>query len=130
MKPFKKTYTRPVPTHAKVITKQVRENGQPVRKQFAKFKQRGGRVIEAPLSDDGTRCLVPSGKYYGRIKTVYGQQDVPLCSDLDASKEMLHRLERKADREAAGLSDPFDESGKCPLSEGGVVLFQAIMRRC
>jgi len=41
---------------------------------------------------------------------------VPLCTDLDASKEMLHQLQRKADREAAGLSDPFDESGKCPLS--------------
>ena len=42
---------------------------------------------------------------------------MPLCTDLDASKEMLHQLQRKADREAAGLSDPFDESRKCPLSE-------------
>ena len=115
MKPFKKSYTRPA--DAKVVTKQVRENGQPVRKPFAKFKQRGGRVIEAPVSDGGTRCRVPSGKYYGRIKTVYGQQDMPLCTDLDASKEMLHQLQRKANREAAGLSDPFDESGKCSLSE-------------
>jgi len=116
VKPFKKSYTRPVPADAKIVKKQVRENGQPIRKPFAKFKQRGGRVVEAPVSDDGTRYRVSSGKYYGRIKTVYGQEDVPLCTDLDASKEMLHQLQRKADREAAGLSDPFDESGKCPLS--------------
>ena len=72
MKPFKKSYTRPVPADTKIVKKQVRENGQPVRKPFAKFKQRGGRVVEAPISDDGTRYRVPSGKYYGRIKTVYG----------------------------------------------------------
>lgn len=54
---FKPTYTRLIPSDAKIITK----NG----KRFARLKQKGGRVVTAPILDDGKRCRVESSNWHG-----------------------------------------------------------------
>ena len=59
-----------------------------------------------------------SAKWYGRFRDADGVlRTVPLARDKAAARSMLADLERDADRGRAGLSDPFAEHARTPLSD-------------
>jgi integrase len=103
-------YTKPLPAGAEVITRK----GQ----RFARFKDRKGKTVEAPLNDDGTRIQLLSKKWYGEYKDADGvEQCVPLSTDKTAAGQMLAELVKKAELGKAGISDPFEAHRKRPLAE-------------
>ncbi len=115
---FKQTYTKPVPADAEIVTKTVTRNGVKSAQRFVRFKQRSGRTITAPLTDDGQRYQLESKKYYGRYRDADDVlQKVPLATDKDAAETMLVELKRKAERQRQGMVDPFEDHRKRPLSE-------------
>jgi hypothetical protein len=107
---FKPTYTILLPADASIVTKK----GQ----RFARFRQRGGRVVLAPLSEDGTRCTVESPKWYGKYRDADGiERKQPLYTDRTASEQQLAELVRQAERKQAGLVDPFEPHRERLLSD-------------
>ena len=53
---FRQTYTKPIPPGAEIHTR----NGR----RFARFKDGSGRVRTAPVSEDGTRVILDTAKWY------------------------------------------------------------------
>jgi hypothetical protein len=103
-------YTKPIPADAEIITRK----GQ----RFARIKDRKGKIVEAPLNDDGTRIQLLSKKWYGEYKDADGvEQCVPLSTDKTAAEQRLAELVRKAEFGKAGLIDPFEAHRKRPLAE-------------
>jgi integrase/recombinase XerC len=101
-------YTKPLPAGAEVITRK----GQ----RFARFKDRRGKAVEAPLNDDGTRVQLLSRKWYGEYKDADGvEQCVPLSTDKTAAAQMLADLVKKAELGKAGITDPYEAHRKRPL---------------
>jgi integrase len=73
-------------------------------------------VIRDPKT--GERITLKSQKWWGRYRTADGRERrVPLANDKTAALTMLKNLIVKAEREAAGLEDPFEKHCKRPLSE-------------
>jgi site-specific recombinase XerD len=102
-------YTKPLPADATVFTRKG--------ERFARFKRRG-KTVEAPLSEDGTRVRLLSGKWYGEYTDASGvEQCVPLCTDRTAAEQMLAAEVKQAERKRAGLGDPHEEHHKRPLLE-------------
>ena len=59
-----------------------------------------------------------SKKWWGRYRDALGKDErVPLVRDKAAAQTMLTELAQKAEREAAGLLDPFEKHTKRPLVE-------------
>src|SRR5439155_14020469 len=59
-----------------------------------------------------------SRKWYGWYTDRTGKKHrVPLCMDKTAAQAMLGELIRRAEREEAGLLDPFEDHRKRPLAE-------------
>src|SRR5262245_14534154 len=107
---FKPTYTKPIPEGAQIITKDG--------KRFAKFKDRRGRQVQAPLTEDGTKILLESKKWYVKYKDADGkEQKVPGSTDRGATEQKAADLERRAARRATGLVDPYEDHRKRPLAE-------------
>jgi integrase len=103
-------YTKPLPTSAEIITRK----GQ----RFARFKDRKGKTVEAPLNDDGTRIQLLSKKWYGEYRDVDGiEQCIPLSTDKTAAAQMLADLVKKAELGKAGITDPFEVHRRRPLLE-------------
>jgi integrase/recombinase XerC len=100
----KKTFTKPVPAKAE----RVKVRGQPSVRWVSK-----GRTHTAILSEDQTRIVVESTKWYG---TVNGRA-VPLCRDKVASETMLRKLQADAALASVGIVDPFSTSKTRPLTE-------------
>ena len=72
------------------------------------------------FTDQKTREKVKrnSKKWWGRYRSADGRERrVPLAADKAAAQAMLNELVRKAEREMAGLVEPFDEQRKRPLRE-------------
>ena len=66
----------------------------------------------------GKRVKGKSKKWWGRYRAADGREKrVPLAADKTAAQAMLNDLLRKADREKAGIEDPFDKHRKRPLRE-------------
>jgi excisionase family DNA binding protein len=102
-------YTKPVPEGAEIVTKKG--------ERFARFK-RGGKTVEAPLNEDGTRIRLLSKKWYGEYTDADGRERcVPLFTDKTASEQELARLVREAELGKAGVVDPFAAHRKRPLAE-------------
>ncbi len=106
---YQHTYPAPIPKQAEIVEKDGRK--------FARFRTRG-RVITAPLTDDGERCLRKTRKWYGKYRDADGViQREPLSADKDEAAEMLREIVRKANREKNGYSDPYEEHRERMLSE-------------
>src|SRR5215475_9803048 len=102
-------YTRPIPPDAEIITRKG--------KCLARFKDKGGRTVLAPLTGNGERCRVPSEKWYGQYVDGNGVlQCVPLSTNKTAAQQMLNELVKRAELEKAGVADPFREHRKRPLA--------------
>ena len=66
----------------------------------------------------GRKVKRKSAKWWGRYRDALGRdRRVPLARDKAAAQAMLNELVLKAEREAAGQLDPFEEHAKRPLSE-------------
>ncbi len=66
----------------------------------------------------GKRIKTKSKKWWGRYRAANGtERRVPLAADKTAAQTMLNELVRKAEREAAGITDPFEANRKRPLVE-------------
>jgi hypothetical protein len=64
----------------------------------------------------GQRVKAKSKKWWGRFRDENGRERrMPLARDKIAAQAMLYKLIVKAERKAAGLTDPFEESHKRPL---------------
>jgi integrase len=103
-------YTKPTPACAEI----VKHKGKP----HARFKDKRGMTVLAPLTDDGRRVRLWSCKWYGEYRDKDGiEQCVPLSTDKTAAEQMLAELVRKAERGRANLLDPYEEHRKRPLTE-------------
>jgi hypothetical protein len=103
-------YTKPIPPGAEIITR----NG----KRLARFKDKKGKTVTAPLTDDGQRIRLLSRKFYGTFKDKHSnEKTVPLFTDEVPSGQKLAELERKAIMQAAGRADPFEEHNKRPMAD-------------
>jgi hypothetical protein len=103
-------YTKPIPAGAEIINRK----GQ----LFARLKDRKGKTVEAPLSDDGTRIQLQSKKWYGEYRDADGvEQRVPLSHDKTAAGQLLADLVKQAELRKAGIMDPFEGYRKQPLAD-------------
>lgn len=107
---YKPTYTKPIPTGAEIFTRKG--------ERFARFKNRKGKTITAPLTEDGTRVRLESAKYVIEYKDANGKpKKAKGYKDKKASDQKAAELEKKAERKEEGLCDPFEEHSKRPLRE-------------
>jgi integrase len=107
---FKPTYPKPLPPDAQVIT----QAGRP----HARFKDRQGKTVLAPLSEDGSKVLLQTAKWYVEYRDASGVvRKVPGYTDKKATEQLAADLERRAARQQVGLIDPFEEQRKRPLAE-------------
>jgi integrase len=66
----------------------------------------------------GKKVKAKSKKWWGRFRDYRGlEKRVPLARDKAAAKTMLDELVRKAERQAAGCADPYEEHLKRPLKD-------------
>ena len=107
---YKPTYTKPVPPDAEIVVR----NG----KRFVRIKKRNGRADFAPLTQDGLRCLLEAEHWYARYKDANGVwRKKKGYTDKEATEELARKLQRHADREKEGLTDPFESQRSRPLIE-------------
>ena len=105
----KGTYTRPIPESAKIIEKKG--------KKFARFKH-NGKMLDAPLTADGTKCRMETAEYYVRYKNSAGKwKREKAYTDHDASLSLAVKIEARIARQAEGLVDPFEKHTRCPILE-------------
>src|SRR5262245_24124434 len=103
-------YTKSIPEGAEVIA----HKGQP----HARFKDKKGKTILAPLTEDRQRIRLLSKKWYGEYKDADGvERCVPLSADKTAAQQMLNERVKKAELGRAGIADPFEQHRKQPLAE-------------
>jgi site-specific recombinase XerC len=103
-------YTKPIPAGAEII----KHKGEP----HARYKDKKGKTHLVPLTEDGRRIRLLSKKWYGEYKDADGnEQCVPLSTDKTAAEQMLATLVRQAEPGRAGISDPYAEHRKRPLTE-------------
>jgi integrase len=105
MSMFKQFYTKPIPPDAKPVTFKNRP--------AVKFRDSDGEIIIALLTKDGTRCRIPSKKWYADI----GGKRIALAEDRSAAKVLLGRLTQKAELAGVGVVDPHEEHRLRPLAE-------------
>ena len=75
------------------------------------------KVFKRAYIDRKTGQRRKTKNYYAKIPNgLGGFRRVPLCSDKVASEAMLREMMLKANREKAGLADPFEEHRKKPLA--------------
>ncbi len=104
----KATYTVPIPTGAKLVTK--------AGKRFARFK-RDGELIDAPLTADGQKCRLETEEYYIRFKDLDGRwKREKGYTDKRATVEKAHSMQTRLDQRQEAL-DPHKESHERPLSD-------------
>ncbi len=103
-------YTKTIPADAQLVSRKG--------ECFARFKDRQGRTIEAPLTGDGRRVRLLSRKWYGTYRGADGAEHcVPLSTDKTAAGQMLADLVRKAELKKANISDPFEAHRNRPLAD-------------
>jgi hypothetical protein len=103
---FKKTYTKPLPAGAELLTRK----GQ----RFARWKDKKGRTRTAPLTQgkEGTdRLLLESPYYVAQYRDGAGRlQIAPThCRDEQAARQVLAGWEREAERIRAGVVTPAEQ---------------------
>jgi integrase len=104
----KATYTVPIPTGAKLVTK--------AGKRFARFK-RDGELIDAPLTADGQKCRLETEEYYIRFKDLDGKwKREKGYTDKRATEEKAHSMQTRLDQRQEAVN-PHKEHHERPLSE-------------
>jgi hypothetical protein len=102
------TYTRPIPADAVRVT----HKGQPA----VRIAGPDGKPLTAAVTANGTRCRVPSPKWYGQYTNGMGVTvRLPLSENKDAARVMLNDLVTRARLERAGVVDPTTAHRKTTL---------------
>src|SRR4051812_19246022 len=96
---YKKTYSRPIPDGAERVTVVVKRRGRSDRVDAVRFRGDDGKLVTAPLTVKGARCLMSSPSWYGRV----GGKPVRLCSNKCAAELMLGDMVREAANRQAGI---------------------------
>jgi len=97
----RQNYTKPIPKAAELVT----IKGVP----SARFRDKSGKIVTAPLAEDGQRIRRSSRKWYAFFTEAEGGgPPIPLYTDKEASKQRLAELVRKREHGKAGLVDPFE----------------------
>ncbi len=105
---LRQSYTVALPPDAGIIER----SGQ----KFARLAV-GGKIQTFPVTADGKRYRRQSDKWYGQYTDGTGTvQRVPLSTDKAAAKQMLAKLERRAERQRTGLLDPAEDHAQRPLT--------------
>ena len=104
---FKKSYTKPVPDHAEIVT--VKGDS------FARFKPPKGRVKTYPVTrghDGSLRMSVPSGTYVAKYRDAQGVVKTVStgCRDEGAARSILSDLERRVELIKAGVMTRDEET--------------------
>ena len=88
---FKKTYTKPLPAGAKIITRKG--------KRLAEWKDAKGKTRTAPLTAAGDRVAVEAGTYTAKYRDGSGivREVATGCRDESAARSILGKLERRAE---------------------------------
>ena len=94
---YKKQYSKPIPTDAKVISR----NG----KRLAQWKSRSGKLVTAELTSNGDGIRLESKVWYAKYRDGDGiVQDVSTgCRDKQAASTVLKDLEAMAERVKAKI---------------------------
>lgn len=106
---FKRTYTKPLPPEAEIVTLK----GEP----HARWKRKG-KTMTAPLTKDRQRIVLESSKWYVEYRDGNGElQRVPGFTDKAATLQLAAKLEKQTARGEVGLVDPFEAHRKRPLED-------------
>jgi len=107
---FKRTYRRPVPDDATII-----ERGG---KRVAKFRDKKGKLITAPLADDGTTVIIERSKYTIKYMGRDGEwHTCPGYTDKAATEQRAAELSRRSHRAREGLTHADPEAAETPLAK-------------
>lgn len=107
---FKQTYTKPLPGDAEIITRKGRT--------LARFKDSRGRACTAPVSQDGSRVILQTAKWYIDYKDADGvTQRVPGFKDKQATEQHASDLEKQAEQVRSGYKPREHEHLRRLLSE-------------
>jgi integrase len=107
---FKPTYPKPLPADAQIVV----HDGRP----HARYRNRKGKLALAPLTEDGQAILLESRKWYVEYRDAADVlRKVPGYTDKQATEQLATELERRAAREAVGMTDPFEVHRKRLLAD-------------
>lgn len=98
---YRKTYTRPIPAGASILTHRGR--------QCARWADPRGRMKTVPLTEDGTKLLLERSRWYIDYKDAAGRRrTVPGYTDRALTEQEAARLERDGERARSGatVADP------------------------
>jgi integrase len=107
---FRKSYKRPVPPGAEIITRK----GQ----KLARWKGKGGRIQTAPLSEDGTEVVLEYRRWQIAYEDHTGKRVVTKgFTDRGATEQKARDLEKAAAQRRAGLVTVDTEKASTPFGE-------------
>ena len=101
--------TKPIPKGAKIATKGGR--------QVVRVKHQG-RMIDAPVTSDGTRYRVETPEWYVRYKDSEGVwKREKGYTDKQATEKLAEDIRKREADKQVGITDPFADQYKRPLYE-------------
>ncbi len=107
---FLPTRPRALPAGAVPVTHQ----GRPA----IRYRRRGGKVVLAFLTENGTKCLVPSETWHARYTDANGHAVVePLSENKTAAQRMLGDILKRVAEERAGVRTPQTVAARQPLAD-------------
>ena len=107
---FRQTYTKPLPKEAEVITRKG--------KRYARFKDAKGKAITTPLSQDGTKILRETSKWYVEYKDADDiLKRVAGFTDRKSTEQRAAELEKEAERVRSGYKPKEHNQLNRPLVE-------------
>jgi len=94
---YKETFTKPLPTGAKIIVRKGR--------RFAQWQDAKGKTRTAPLTAAGDRIAVEAGTYTAKYRDGSGivRKITTGCRDKTAAESVLADLERRAEKVKGGI---------------------------
>ncbi len=101
---YKKTYTRPLPSSAKVTTRR--------RKRIAEWQDRNGNTQRAPLSKTSdNRITVESRTYTAKYRDGEGiiREQATGCRNKQAAQSILADLEKRAEKVRSNILSPSED---------------------
>jgi hypothetical protein len=103
------SYTKAIPPEAEFFERKG--------KQFVRFTNAKGRVVQGPVTPGG-RVRLKSRVWHGYFRDADGhEQDAPLSANHVVAEQLLRDLVRKAELGRAGNLDPCETQRKRPLRE-------------
>lgn len=112
---YRPNYSRTIPANASITCKR---RGRDKGKRFASFPDGKGRRVTRPLTRNGAKMLVPSPRWHIRYYLPDGtRKHATGYKDRKATEALATELERRAERQDAGLSDATDDHARTPLAK-------------